>query len=175
MTFYTKKQNGGFTLIELLVVVSIIGVLSSIVMTNLNSARAKARDAVRKIDLKQLQTALILYQDSYGVYPSTSGAYWGVNGPAPNTQTSGANAYIPGLTPTYISVLPVDPSKPTDPWFGYLYRSDGTNYKLLSWGAKSNQGSGQSFHDPAREYEEGVFDTFVWMLCSGDPTACNTW
>ncbi len=37
------KNNKGFTLIELLVVISVIGVLSSVVLASLNSARDKAR------------------------------------------------------------------------------------------------------------------------------------
>ncbi len=59
----------GFTLIELLVVISIIGLLSSVVLTSVNSARAKARDARRITDLKQIQTALEFYYDTNGSYP----------------------------------------------------------------------------------------------------------
>ena len=64
-----KKQNRGFTLIELLVVVSIVALLASIVMTALNSARQKGRDAKRLSDLHQLQLALSLYYTNNGQYP----------------------------------------------------------------------------------------------------------
>ena len=56
----------GFTLIELLVVIAIIGILSSIVMASLNSARGKARDARRIHDVAQIRTAFFLYYDTYG-------------------------------------------------------------------------------------------------------------
>lgn len=169
MTFYTKKQNRGFTLIELLVVIAIIGILSSVVLASLNSARAKARDAFRKSEMKQLQLALELYLDSNNAYPSTGGQWWGMSVNGGSRTTSGANAYIPGLTPTYISVLPADPSGQTSGWSGFLYRSDGTNYKLLSnaTGPESFPSTGQPFYDPVRP-------TWAWMICSGAPV-CNSW
>lgn len=65
-----KSQNQkGFTLIELLVVISIIGVLSSVVMVSLNSAKGRARDAVRLSDINQIQKALDVYYDEHGAYP----------------------------------------------------------------------------------------------------------
>jgi len=67
----------GFTLIELLVVVSIIGILATLISANLNSARSRARDAVRKADLKNLQTALRLYYNDKGSYPAAGSIPWG--------------------------------------------------------------------------------------------------
>jgi type II secretion system protein G len=61
----------GFTLIELLVVVAIIGLLATLSIVALNTARAKARDAKRVGDIKQIQTALELYYNDNGGYPST--------------------------------------------------------------------------------------------------------
>jgi len=52
------KRNGGFTLIELLVVIAIIGILSSIVLVSLNSARKKGTDTHVIADINQLRTQL---------------------------------------------------------------------------------------------------------------------
>ncbi len=63
------SSNKGFTLIELLVVIAIIGLLSSVVLASMNSARKKSRDARRQQDLKSMQVALELYFDTNGGYP----------------------------------------------------------------------------------------------------------
>ena len=60
------KRNTGFTLIELLVVIAIIGILSSIVLASLNSARAKGTDAAIKSTLAQIRTQASLYYDNNG-------------------------------------------------------------------------------------------------------------
>src|SRR3989338_3110074 len=57
------KTKKGFTLIELLVVIAIIGVLSSVVLVSLNSARQKARDARMKGDLRGMITSFQMYTD----------------------------------------------------------------------------------------------------------------
>lgn len=67
------QRDAGFTLIELLVVISIIGMLSSVILTSVNSARAKARDARRLVDIRQIANALELYaSDHNGQYPNFS-------------------------------------------------------------------------------------------------------
>lgn len=65
----SMKQRG-FTLIELLVVIAIIGILSSVVLASLNSARMKARDARKIADFKQISTVLNFYYDKYGTMPA---------------------------------------------------------------------------------------------------------
>ena len=99
-----RSAKRGFTLIELLVVIAIIGILSSVVLASLGTARVKARDATRISDMKNVQLALELYYDSTQSYP-------------PNT-TGTANAYtfagpqlVAALVPTYIPKLPVDPTQ----------------------------------------------------------------
>ncbi|MCK5319878.1 prepilin-type N-terminal cleavage/methylation domain-containing protein [Candidatus Parcubacteria bacterium] len=66
---YKYIDKYGFTLIELLVVISIIGILSSFSVVSLNSARVKARDALRKGDMAQIRTALSLYNFENAHYP----------------------------------------------------------------------------------------------------------
>jgi len=53
-----KKYTKGFTLIELLVVIAIIGILASVVLVSLNSARNKGKDARVISDVQQTRTAL---------------------------------------------------------------------------------------------------------------------
>lgn len=66
-----KKNKSGFTLIELLVVIAIIGLLSTLSILALNQARARARDAKRISDVRQIQTALELHYNDTGDYPAS--------------------------------------------------------------------------------------------------------
>jgi prepilin-type N-terminal cleavage/methylation domain-containing protein len=59
----------GFTLIELLVVVAIIGILASVVLASLNSARAKGADAAVKANLANIRAqAELIYDNANGSY-----------------------------------------------------------------------------------------------------------
>ncbi|OGE76499.1 MAG: hypothetical protein A3K05_03170 [Candidatus Doudnabacteria bacterium RIFCSPHIGHO2_01_48_18] len=68
--YKSAKTGAGFTLIELLVVISIIGLLASVVLISLNSARAKARDARKIADFKQINNALDLFYDKNNRMPN---------------------------------------------------------------------------------------------------------
>jgi len=64
-----KNTKKGFTLIELLVVIAIIGILSSVVLASLNTARGKGADAAIKSNLAGIRAqAEIVYDNNSGVY-----------------------------------------------------------------------------------------------------------
>jgi len=114
-------KSRGFTLIELLVVIAIIGILSSVVLASLNTARAKARDATRKSDLHEIQTALELYANDHdGSYP-------------PQSSTIIYND-LTALAPTYIPSLPDDPVHSGNSSSNYRYSTATGNgaYTILA-------------------------------------------
>jgi type II secretion system protein G len=115
----------GFTLIELLVVIAIIGVLSSVVLASLSTARSKGNDARRISDIHAVNTALALYaNDNQGTYPlGTSGSGCG-----------GAWGCVDNLTQLvsskYISKLPTDPTY-SGTGNDYRYCGSGNSYVII--------------------------------------------
>ena len=140
----------GFTLIELLVVIAIIGILASIVLVAMGGARAKARDAVRKADMRQLVTAQEMY---YGEHDS----YYTVGACTNNT-----TACYPASIGNYMVTTPKDPinSEPytykgldnsgnTQKFCYYAQLEDGTFYTASHGGNFSKTAAPTSLDDCA--------------------------
>ena len=74
--FFINQQRviAGFTLIELLVVIAIIGLLSSVILSSLNSARAKGADASVKASLKQIYNQAEFFRNDNGGYGTGTNA-----------------------------------------------------------------------------------------------------
>ena len=102
------KKTSGFTLIELLVVIAIIGILASVIIVNLNSARGKGNDTRRVSDLKQIQLALEMYYDANNKYPNQ----------------------LSDLTTNYLPAVPVDPKNDSTYFYAYTATGGGSSYLL---------------------------------------------
>jgi len=120
----------GFTLIELLVVIAIIGLLSTLAVVALNSARQKSRDSKRVADVKQIQTALELYFADHQGYPTSNGVLGGasfkklVNGGWVASNVTGTTTYM-GLVPS--APKPIDGTCNSDANNDYTYAVGANN------------------------------------------------
>ncbi len=147
------KSQKGFTLIELLVVIAIIGILSSVVLASLNTARAKARDAKRKAEIHNIIIALSLYYSNHGDYTNVS--YGGACGTALN----GADSVSVGLNADGImKTMPTVPSNSG---------SCGDAYYAGSW----NSGQAIAILTHLENVDSGCIASFDWYktgsYCNG--------
>ena len=122
------STNKGFTLIELLAVIAVIGILAAVILASLNSARAKARDARRIADLRNMVIAIESYYADNGYYPP-SNCGWDCNDYWYSTSPSWQANFGVLLAP-YMPKLPVDPiNNLGGPWqpgnYSYTYGNVG--------------------------------------------------
>lgn len=137
-------KGRGFTLIELLVVIAIIGLLSSIVLASLNSARVRGENARRLSDMRQIQNALEMYASANnGNYPNLGWSYACNAGSWANLQTA--------LAP-YLPQLPRDPAEScsgTDR--EYYVVTSASDYKVLVHVPPDPTTASRSVWDPTRD------------------------
>lgn len=123
----------GFTLIELLVVIAIIGLLSTLSVVALGSARAKSRDSKRLSDIKQVQTALELFYTDQGNYPGDTNLVLGID-----TETNrGICLNVSGFAGAncenaYMGLVPKDPQNSGSYIYIYNASEDKLSYTITA-------------------------------------------
>ena len=127
-----KNIEKSFTLIEILIVIAIISILSTLIVSGMNSIPKSTRDAKRITEISRIRNA-IWSGSNMGVngYPTTpdqgSGSRaWCCLGTGDSTNCSAVEAVIGG-------VIPKDPLYTgTNKEYCYFYKSDGTTFDLYT-------------------------------------------
>jgi type II secretory pathway pseudopilin PulG len=129
---YKLKTVTGFTLVELLVVVSIIFLLTSVFISSAGEARAKAMDAKKQVEIKEVQKAMFAFKSDKGKVPGISGLY--------KESTSANSEYkiaMNNLVPEkYISKIP----ESKDQSYYYYQSEDGEATLLTLLATENDQG-----------------------------------
>ncbi len=178
-------RQRGFTLIELLVVVAIIGLLASVVLASLNTARAKGRDARRVSDMHEVINAISFYFNTNGFYPAVNPAAQGVGG----WEVSYLDGFLEALVPDFMSDNPADPINAIDTGFSFFGAKAGS-YFYSYYNYPDGAAYGCSFTGPfaviaVRQLEGGVKPDTPKATCGifapggcpdgGIPNTCRDW
>lgn len=129
-----KNFKKGFTLIELLVVIAIIGILSSIVLASLSSARTKGEDAAIKANLANMRAQAELYYANNNGYGAGVAASTGACDQAGTifAATTGLDALVEA---TKVRTTVTCAATATTTWAVSALLKDGSNYCVDSTGA----------------------------------------
>jgi general secretion pathway protein G len=141
-----RKARRGFTLLEILLVVAILVTLMAIVAPNVLGSREKANLGIAKIDVKQLENGVNLYNANYGRVPESS-------------EGLAALATRPADAPQNLTpVLKPDDVNKLDPW--------GNPYQYAKEGGRSSVGFDVWSNGPDRQ--SGTADDIGnWTSASG--------
>jgi prepilin-type N-terminal cleavage/methylation domain-containing protein len=146
---FASGRSKGFTLIELLVVIAIIGILSSVVLASLNSARKKGRDSRRIADVQQIMVALELAYDDLGEYPDA----------------------LSDLDPTYIASVPTDPQ--TAAAYSFDNLTSASAACAVATGVCSTYIVGATLEDTGHNSLDADVDGTVASVACADPVYCR--
>lgn len=144
-----KMNNKGFTLVELLVVIAIIGLLSTLAVVALGTARLKSRDVKRLADLKQIQTALELYFTDHNAYPVAAAAVTLGTGNYACLDNNGFEAANCANGTVYMGIVPKDPSTNN---YTYVAAAPGTTYTMTA----TLEGTSNGFSGNVRATPSGL-------------------
>lgn len=134
-----SARTRGFTLIELLVVIAIIGMLSSIVIASVNTARSKAKDATIKSEMLQLANLAELNYSDYGTYQQLqSGGWVSWNSPTCDAAFSGTYA-VQAAQVCKVIIANANPNNINGAQY-LFYASNSLGYATYSFMAALNSG-----------------------------------
>lgn len=130
-----------------------IAILSSIAL--IHNSRPNSNQRIK--DFSVIAGALENYKKDNKEYPKAETGLWFLGG-RPNKQNSN---WIPGLSPKYLSKLPIDPYSSKLPNHQYIYFSNGVDYKLIAHGPEDAAAIRRDFPemiDPIRPaYAYGIW------------------
>lgn len=149
----------GFTLVELLVVIAILSILSTLGVTNFQSARIKSRDLSRKSDLQSIAKSLEAYVNDHRVYPASD-----LDGKIICQEGGGicdwGGSFTDDNGTIYLSIIPSDPVLGQT----YFYTSTGGSYTLFA--------HLQNEQDPA--LDASITQTCGTVICNYKISSSNT-
>lgn len=125
------RLQKGFTLIELIVVMAIMGLLIGITASSFQNSRIKGKDAKRKSDLKQVQTALESYLNDHGLYPVSTVGKITACGAGGVSVCDWGSSFTDENGTVYMAQLPRDPSSPTMV-YQYYVSTDQKQYQIYA-------------------------------------------
>jgi prepilin-type N-terminal cleavage/methylation domain-containing protein len=119
----------GFTVLEALIVLAVFGLLATLAVLSLNSARASLRDAQRLSDISILRSSLSQYWLEKATYPTTAGVDLG--SPGSNAEMLSAAGFVARTDPTqpiYLNRVPTGPK--VDEYYRYHAGANGYSIRF---------------------------------------------
>ena len=111
----------GFTLMELMIVVAVLAIIAAILIPNFRGITAEAKNSTAKADLRNLKTAVILYQNKYNVLPDDS-------------SVDKFEECLQNYSPRVVDRVPADPWSSTGAKYRYDVAADNQTYAIWSVG-----------------------------------------
>jgi prepilin-type N-terminal cleavage/methylation domain-containing protein len=170
-------KHRAFTLIELLVVIAIIGILAGFIFVSMSASITAAQDAKRKVDISNIQKAILMYEAAGGTLPDTGG----VDCDLDPGNSSACDDFATKLQP-YLKTIP---TAPDGDFYVYNHDSsvDDTTFSIETTLSNDNtygystSGGGGWYENPASPppEEEGITFTEIAHVNSGGEANEISW